>query len=156
MLPFNTDLVSSALKRPVGAVPLEMVITPDGEKPTRILFWVKPMSLPSQTVVDQQKAVVVAPFWLMAKHRQEAKQVAADGEASQDGVAAIQGVDVEHLVYQVVEFNVPGASAIGRPGRKAKSKVVMRTLHLTNDMSLRKGARLLVKDDLPAALEDTM
>ena len=59
------------------------------------------------------------------------------------------------LIYKTAEFEVPEPSAIGRGGRNVESKVTMRTLLLTNDMSLGKGARLLVKDDLPAALEDT-
>ena len=78
-MPFNTELVDGACKRPAGAVPLEMVLTPDGEKATCVAFWVKPMALPSKTVVSQQKAVVMVPFWLMAKSNQEPKKVAASG-----------------------------------------------------------------------------
>ena len=52
LLPFNTELVDGACKRPAGAVPLQMVFTPDGEKATCVGFWVKPMALPSKTVVS--------------------------------------------------------------------------------------------------------
>ena len=137
-----------------GAVPLEMIIKPDGEKPARVPFWVKPLALPNKAIVNQEKAVVLVPFWLMAKSMQEAKQVAAGGGASTEGVAASQGVQNEHLIYKTAEFEVPEPSAIGGGGRNVKSKVAMRILYLTNDMSLGKGARLLVKHHLPAALED--
>ena len=148
LLPFNTELVEGACKRLAGAVPLEMVITPDGEKATRVAFWVKPMALPNKTAVNQQKAVVMVPFWLMAKSSQEPKKVA-------EGVAASQGVQNEQLIYKTAEVDVQAPSAIGRGGRNIKSKVAMRVPYLTNDMSLAKGARLLVKGNLPAALEDT-
>ena len=46
LLPVNHCLVEGTCKRPVGAMPLEMVITPDGEKATRVAFWVKPLSVP--------------------------------------------------------------------------------------------------------------
>ena len=155
LLPFNTELVQGACKRPAGAVPLEMVITPDGEKATRVAFWVKPMALPNKTAVNQQKAVVMVPFWLMAKSSQEPKKVAEGRGASQEYVAASQGVQNEHLIYKIAEFDVQAPSAIGRGGRNMKSKVAMRIPYLTNDMSLAKGARLVVKGNLPAALEDT-
>ena len=154
LLPFNTELVDGACKRPAGAVPLEMVLTPDGEKATCVAFWVKPMALPSKTVVSQQKAVVMVPFWLMAKSNQEPKKVAASGGASKEGVAASQGVHNEHLIYKIAEFDVQAPSLIGRGGRNVKSKVAMWIPYLTNDMSLDKGARLLVKGNMPAALEE--
>ena len=153
-MPFNTELVDGACKRPAGAVPLEMVLTPDGEKATCVAFWVKPMALPSKTVVSQQKAVVMVPFWLMAKSNQEPKKVAASGGASKEGVAASQGVHNEHLIYKIAEFDVQAPSLIGRGGRNVKSKVAMWIPYLTNDMSLDKGARLLVKGNMPAALEE--
>ena len=154
-MPFNTELVDGACKRPAGAVPLEMVLTPDGEKATCVAFWVKPMALPSKTVVSQQKAVVMVPFWLMAKSNQEPKKVAASGGASKEGVAASQGVHNEHLIYKIAEFDVQAPSLIGRGGRNVKSKVAMRIPYLTNETSLGKGARLLVMDSLPADLDDT-
>ena len=155
LLPFNTELVDGACKRPAGAVPLEMVITPDGEKATRVAFWVKPIALPNKSAVNQQKAVVMVPFWIMAKSSQEPKKVAEGRGASQEYVAATQGVQNEHLIYKIAEFDVQAPSAIARGGRNIKSKVAMRIPYLTNDMSLAKGARLLVKGNLPAALEDT-
>ena len=136
-------------------MPLEMVITPDGEKATRVAFWLTPMALPNKTTVSQQNAVVMVPFWLMAKSSQEAKKVAEGGGASREDVVASQGVQNEHLIYKIAEFDVQAPSAIGRGGRNVKSKVAMRIPYLTNETSLGKGARLLVKDDLPAALEDT-
>ena len=155
LLPFNTELVDGACKRPAGAVPLEMVITPDGETVTRVAFWVKPMALPNKTTVSQQKAVVMVPFWLMAKSSQEPKKVAGGGGAIPEGVAASQGVQNDHLTYKIAEFDVQAPSALGRGGRNVKSKVAMRIPYLTNDMSLSKGARLLVKGNVPATLEDT-
>ena len=47
------------------------------------------------------------------------------------------------------------SSSGGEPAANIKSKVAMRIPYLTNDMSLAKGARLVVKGNLPAALEDT-
>ena len=149
-MPFNTELVDSACKRPAGAVPLEMVLMPDGEKATRVAFWVKPMALPNKTIVSQQKAVVMVPFWLMAKSSQEPKKVAEGRGASQEYVGASQGVQNEHLIYKIAEFDVQAPSALGRGGRNIKSKVAMRIPYLTNDMSLGKGARLLVQGNLPA------
>ena len=58
------------------------------------------------------------------------------------------------MIYKTAEFDVQAPSAIGRGGRNVKSKVAMRIPYLTNDTSLGKGARLLVKGNLPAALEE--
>ena len=60
LLPFNHSLVEGTFKRPVGAMPLEMVITPDGEKATRVAFWVKPLWLPKRMCVNLTAAIV--PF----------------------------------------------------------------------------------------------
>ena len=155
LLPFNTELVDGACKKPPGAVPLVMIITPDGEKPTEMPFWVKPLALPNKAIVNQEKAVVLVPFWLMAKGRQDAKKVAAAGGASTEDVAASQGVQNAHLIYKTAEIDVPTPSAIWKGGRNIKSKVAMRILYLTNDKSVGKGDRLLAVDDLPAALEST-
>ena len=154
ILPFNLDLVEGSCKRPAGAVPLEIAIMPDGEAATRVPFWVRPVALPKATTVSQQRAAVMVPFWLMAKSSQEPKKVAAGGGASKEGVAASQGVHNEHLIYKIAEFDVQAPSLIGRGGRNVKSKVAMWIPYLTNDMSLDKGARLLVKGNMPAALEE--
>ena len=69
-------------------------------------------------------------------------------------MAASQGVQNGHLIYKAAQFEVQSPSAMGKGGRNVKSKVVMRMPYLTNGKSLDKGARLLVKEQLPAELED--
>ena len=139
LLPFNHSLVEGTFKRPVGAMPLEMVITPDGEKATRVAFWVKPLWLPKR--IDDFTAAIV-PFWLLTKTQQAPKS---------QGKAASQG----SLIYAIAEVDVPSPAAIVKGGRDVKSKVTMRIPYLTNDMSLDKGARLFVKGNMLAAWAQT-
>ena len=153
ILPFNLDLVEGSCKRPAGAVPLEIAIMPDGEAATRVPFWVRPVALPKATTVSQQRAAVMVPFWLMAKSSQQPKKVAA---ASQEVEAACHGVEDGNLIYKTASFELNSPSALGKGGRNVKSKVRMRILYLTNDMNMEKGARLVVKGDMPAELEEDL
>ena len=141
LLPVDHSLVEGNIKRPVGAMPLEMVITPDGEKEaTRVAFWVKPCCEPSR--IFNNLVAEIVPFWLLTETQQAPES---------QGKAASQG----SLIYAIAEVDVPSPAAIVKGGRDVKSKVTMRIPYLTNDMSLDKGARLFVKGNLPAALEDT-
>ena len=139
LLPFNHNLVEGTVKRPVGAMPLEMAITPDGEKATRVAFWVKPLWQPKRVRGNLTAAIV--PFWLLTKTQQAPES---------QGKAASQG----SLIYAIAKVDVPSPAAIVKGGRDVKSKVTMWIPYLTNDMSLDKGARLLVKGNMPAALEE--
>ena len=131
------------------------------------------MALPKATTVSHQKAVVIVPFWLIARNSQQPKEVAVaredgvvaghgveDGQpetvaaASQAGVVASDGVEDGHLIYKTAQFDIQSPSALVRGEQRVKSKVRMRIPYLTNDKSLVKGARLLVKGDLPAELDD--
>ena len=141
LLPFNHNLVEGTLTRPLGAVPLDMVITPDGEKATRVAFWVKPLWQPKRT---GNLIAAIVPFWLLAKTQQGC-------EPRLRGKAASQG----SLIYAIAEVDVPSPAAVLKGGRDCKSKVTMWVPYLTNDMSLDKGARLLVKGNMPAAWAQT-
>ena len=151
ILPFNLDIVEGSCKRPAGAVPLEIAIMPDSDDCASVPFWLNPVALPKATTVSQQKAAVMVPFWLIAKSSQQAKKVAA---ASKEGEAASQGVGDGNLIYKTASFDLQEPSALGKGGRNIKSKVRLRILYLTNDVSLDKGARLVVNRDMPAELED--
>ena len=141
LLPVNHCLVEGTCKRPVGAMPLEMVITPDGEKEaTRVAFWVKPCWGPSR-IFDNLVAEIV-PFWLLTETQQAPES---------QGKAASQG----SLIYAIAEVDVPSPAAIVKGGRDVKSKVTMRIPYLTNDMSLDKGARLFVKGNMIPAWAQT-
>ena len=59
------------------------------------------------------------------------------------------------LQYAIAEVDVPSPAAVLKGGRDCKSKVTMWIPYLTNDMSLDKGARLLVKGNMPAAWAQT-
>ena len=87
-------------------------------------------------------SAAIVPFGLLTQTQQASKS---------QGKVASQG----SLIYAIAEVDVPSPAAIVKGGRDVKSKVTMRIPYLTNDMSLAKGARLLVKGNLLAALEDT-
>ena len=99
----------------------------------------------------------------MAKRSQEPKHDAKGAGAShigrvasQEGVVAIQCVQNGHLIYKTAQFDIQSPSALVRGEQRVKSKVRMRIPYLTNDKSLVKGARLLVKGSLLAELEDDL
>ena len=148
ILPFSLDFVDGNCKRPAGAAPLELVIMPDGEKPTRVSFWVKPAPVSKGTSVSQEKATVIVPFWLMTRSFQQAKKVTT--AASHEGVAASQG----DLVYKTTSFELQSPSAPCKAWRNMKSKIRMRIPYLTNDSILEKACRLVAKDDMPLQLEE--
>ena len=140
LLPVNHCLVEGTCKRPVGAMPLDMVIAPDGEKATRVAFWVKPLWQPKRVRGNLTAAIV--PFWLLTKTQQAPES---------QGKAASQG----SLIYAIAKVDVPSPAAIVKGGRDVKSKVTMWIPYLTNDMSLDKGARLLAKGNMLAAWAQT-
>ena len=84
----------------------------------------------------------IVPFGLLTKTQQASKG---------QGKVASQG----SLIYAIAKVVVPSPAAVVEGGRDVKSKVAMRIPYLTNDMSLDKGARLLVKGNMPAAWAQT-
>ena len=91
-------------------------------------------------------SAAIVPFGLLTKTQQASKS---------PGKAASQG----SLIYAIAKVVVPSPAAVVEGGRDVKSKVAtripLRIPCLTNDMSLDKGARLLVQGSMPAEWAQT-
>lgn len=82
-------------------------------------------------------SAAIVPFGLLTKTQQASK---SQGKASSQ----------VSLICAIAKAFVPSPAAIQEGGRDVKSNVAMRIPYLTSDMSLGKGARLLVQGNMPA------
>ena len=112
-------------------------------------------SVPKQLVLGTEEAVTIVPYFALALHPVGAalSQVvssAASSEPAESEAASSQEPGAE-LQYEVVTYEVPPPMTKGGP--RARPRVTLTVVRLTNPSPVAKGARLFVKDRSPKSLE---
>ena len=127
MLPFG-ELIDPGVASP-GSVPVAVQLG-DG-KGTE--FRLRAKSTPKKLGTNE-KAVVLVPFWVLATR-----------EPSEATV-------VGNLVYKTTTMSMPQPPQLGRLRSKVQHAIDIKTLCITNDEVVGKGAPLVLKDKLPTKL----
>ena len=133
LLPFG-DLIDPGVASP-GCAPVMLQIPGGGEKEFRLRAKNPPRSLGTSG-----KAVVLIPFWVLSK-----SSVAVASKSS----AAV----APNLVYQTQTISVQRSEEVKNTCGEAKGSIVIKTVCMTNDGVVPKGAPLVAKGKLPAKLE---
>ena len=128
MLPFG-DLIEPGVACP-GSAPV-VVEFGDG-KGTE--FRLRAKNTPKKLGTNE-RAVVLVPFWVLATRQPSSATV------------------VGNLVYKTTTMSMPRPPQVGRPRSKAQHAVVIKTVRITSDEVLRKGAPLVLTGKLPTRLE---
>lgn len=136
IIPFGPVEQATHGARPQGAVPLQMVIKPEQEKPTRVNFWVRPKKMPRKLALSQEKAVVVIPFWALASQHQ--------GRPEMPSTA---------LAYRTATINVSSPVGLDKALRPSKSSISMRVVYMTNLVLLQAGDRVCAAESAPSELD---
>ena len=92
---------------------------------------------PPKKLGTNEKAVVLVPFWVLATLPPSPKSSAAV---------------IPNLVYKTTTMNMLQAPQVGKTHGRAKPAVVIKTVCITNDEVVPKGASLVVKGTLPTKL----
>ena len=130
MLPFG-DILDPAVA-PAGSVPIAIVIGGNAVSEMRLRAKNTPKKLGTN-----EKAVVLVPFWVLATR-----------PASSTKSAAV----VPNLVYKTTTMQVNQAPKVEKTQGKEKHAIVIKTICITNDEVVPKGAPLAVKGVLPTTL----
>ena len=126
MLPFG-DLIDPGVASP-GSAPVAVELG-DKDK-TATEFRLRAKSTPKKLGTNE-KAVVLVPFWVLA---------------------ARPPSSVGNLVYKTTTMSMPQPPQVGKPRSKAQHAIVIKTVCITNDEVVRKGAELVVTGKLPTML----
>ena len=136
MLPFG-DVIDLDVAS-VGSAPVVLQICGDAGKETSKEFRLRAKNTPKQLGTNE-KAVVLVPFWVLSKSS------AADSLKSSAAVTS-------KLVYKTTTMNVQPAQQAGRTPGRAKQAIVVKTVCITNEEVVPKGASLVVIGTLPTRL----
>ena len=151
LLPFSMAWSQGDMIRPANAVPLAMTVKPEGDAEETVPYWVRMRPVPKKLVLDTEEAVTIVPYFALALHPVGAAISAeAPSEPAVSEAASSQEPGAE-LQYEVVTYEVPPPMAKGGP--RARPKVTLTVVRLTNPSPVAKGARLFVKDRSPKSLE---
>ncbi len=110
-------------------------------------FWLEAKVSPKKVTRSAERAVAVVPFWILANAATATKAsvatAAKDHEpaATSQATATSQGKGVA-LVYKPITLPVPQPQGVGP--KKAKNAVMVKTVCITNDCVVPKGAALYV------------
>ena len=117
---------------------MELVITPEKEKPAVITFCIKKKETPKKVVLGAEQAPVLIPFWVLAN------EVEKGDEPS--GARA--------LAYATSSISMPSLGNISKKTghQKAKDNVKIRMLYATNKVKLTKGERIYLRESPPQVL----
>ena len=130
MLPFGEIIVPGVAS--AGSAPVVLEI--GGDVGTE--FRLRAKNTPKELGTNE-KAVVLVPFWVLATR-----------PASSKSSAAV----ISNLVYKTTTMNVQQAPQVGKTHGRAKHAIVIKTVCITNDEVVPKGASLVVKGKLPTKL----
>lgn len=151
LLPFSMAWSQGDIIRPPNAVPLAMTVKPEGDAEETVPYWVRPKPVPKKLVLGTEEAVTIVPYFALALHPVAAAiSAGAPSEPAVSEAASSQEPGAE-LQYEVVTYEVPPPMTKGGP--RARPKVTLTVVRLTNPSPVAKGARLFVKDRSPSRLE---
>ena len=148
ILPFSAILVDGTSAKPSNAAPLQMVLKPDKEEPTVVLFWVKSKPMPKKLALSQEKAAVVVPFWALSEKPRVQSTLESD-EVSEGPVEPVQA-----LVYKTASVKVPCPAGVHKGVRVMKANITMKVVYMTNASKLEKGTRVIVTSKPAGELEE--
>jgi hypothetical protein len=146
LLPWNATLITDAPSRPKDAVPVVMIVQPDKEKETRVIFWLRLRPVPRTLASSQDRASVLVLFSVLAaKPRNPVPE--------QDTADTRRQKNVHNLVYQTACIEVPTPAPLAKGVRVQKAKIRLCLPCMTNVTTVKKGDHLVVAAPPPHSLD---
>jgi len=123
-----------------GAAPIAVSVAAAGGPSTKE-FRVRGKATPTKVSDNQEKAVAMVPFWLLAQR-----------PLSDEKAAALEPLCAK-LEYKTVSFDVPAPAEADKKGPKEKkTNIIVKVVCLVNGAALAAGSMLYVGAPVPSAL----
>ena len=168
LLPFSGLWAEGSTARPSNAVPFTVTVKPEGEPDEELQYWVKAKEVPKKLVAGAEEAVIIVPFFALAlqpvkdSSQPASSQVKDSSQPASSQVKEAASVEVTEpvsgepdwskvpmaeLAYEAVTYEV--SPPVTKGGPRARPRITIKVLRLTNTTPVAKGSRLFVTKRVP-------